>query len=96
MLNLDIVTFTTRPQYVWGACFVYFVTLTAFLPFYTNIAYIQVLSKFLGRRVCVGEGGRERDVRDGQLNYKVSPNRYVNIQSAFGDTFPEQSFLASP
>ena len=29
----------------------------------------------------------------GQLIYIVSPNRYVNIQSVFGDAGPEQSLV---
>ena len=48
----------------------------SFHSFYTNLAYIQISSKILGRCVCGGWGG-------GQLIYIVSPNRYVNIQSVF-------------
>ena len=49
------------------------VTLTASIPFYTNLVYIQISSKLPGRCECVV----------GQLIYIASPNIYVTIQSVF-------------
>ena len=58
---------------------------TASIPFYTNRAYKQISSKFLGSCVYVLGGG------GGQLINIVFPNRYVNIQ--WRGTGPELSLV---
>ena len=91
MLNLEFFTPTTRGTWTFFTsatlmddCFVQYVCSTASIPFYTNLAFIQFSSKFLGMCVCGGGGSH--------LIYIVSPNISIYNQYFCG-AGPEQSLV---